>query len=48
MPLTDKGKKVLAEMIAEYGTKKGRDVFYASMNKDKPVSESWHLKSKKK
>lgn len=29
MPLTTKGKKVLAEMKKEYGPKKGSSVFYA-------------------
>lgn len=35
MPLTAKGKKILASMIKEYGAKKGEDVFYASQNKGK-------------
>lgn len=35
MPLTDKGKKILAQMKKEYGPKKGREVFYASINKGK-------------
>ena len=33
MPLTPKGKKILANMKKEYGSKKGEDVFYASQNK---------------
>lgn len=33
MPLTAKGKKILAEMQKEYGAKKGKEVFYASVNK---------------
>jgi hypothetical protein len=33
MPLTKKGKEVLAEMKREYGAKKGEEVFYASANK---------------
>lgn len=33
MPLTDKGIKILAEMKKKYGSKKGREVFYASANK---------------
>lgn len=33
MPLTKKGKKILANMKKEYGTKKGKQVFYASANK---------------
>ena len=47
MPLTKSGKKVLSEMKKEYGSKKGEDVFYASMNKKKSGSEKWH-KAKKK
>lgn len=33
MPLTKKGRKVMAAMMAEYGPKKGKQVFYASENK---------------
>ena len=35
MPLTKKGKKVKAAMAAEYGAKKGEEVFYAYENKHK-------------
>jgi len=33
MPLTAKGKKIMASMKKEYGEKKGEQVFYASRNK---------------
>ena len=34
MPLTKKGNKILSKMVSEYGsTKKGKQVFYASINK---------------
>jgi len=33
MPLTPKGKKILAAMKKKYGTRKGQQVFYASANK---------------
>ena len=33
MPLTSKGKKIKAAMVAQYGQKKGTSVFYASINK---------------
>ena len=33
MPLTKKGKHILASMRKTYGKKKGEDVFYASQNK---------------
>jgi hypothetical protein len=33
VPLTKKGRKIKANMEAEYGKKKGEDVFYASENK---------------
>lgn len=33
MPLTKKGKKIFAAMKAEYGAKKGKQVFYAAENK---------------
>ncbi len=35
MPLTSKGKKVLSAMKKEYGSKRGKSVFYASINKGK-------------
>lgn len=35
MPLTKKGKEILAAMKKEYGSKKGESVFYASRNKGK-------------
>ena len=33
MPLTDKGQKILGSMKEQYGSKKGKSVFYASANK---------------
>lgn len=33
MPLTPKGRKIKAAMQAEYGKKRGEQVFYASRNK---------------
>ena len=33
MPLTKKGKTIKKAMEKEYGTKKGKGVFYASENK---------------
>lgn len=33
MPLTKKGKKILAAMKAQYGAKRGKEVFYAAENK---------------
>ena len=35
MPLTAKGKKILAAMRKKYGKKKGTSVFYASINSGK-------------
>ena len=35
MPLTKKGKKILGAMKKQYGAKKGKQVFYASINKGK-------------
>jgi hypothetical protein len=35
MPLTKKGKKIMAAMEAEYGKEQGQRVFYASANKGK-------------
>ena len=33
MPLTAKGEKIKKNMEAQYGAKKGKQVFYASQNK---------------
>ena len=35
MPLTDKGKRVLAQLVAEYGKEKAKEVFYAMINSGK-------------
>ena len=35
MPLTAKGEKVMKAMKAQYGSKKGEEVFYASANAGK-------------
>lgn len=45
MPLTKTGNKVLSNMEEQYGEKKGKAVFYASINKNKPGSSSWHKKT---
>lgn len=42
MPLTASGSKVLSNMTQEYGAKKGKSVFHASINKGKPGSRKWH------
>jgi len=47
MPLTKSGNKVMSAMMGEYGKEKGKEVFYASMNKGKPGSSKWHAKKKK-
>lgn len=39
MPFSKSGKKIMREMMAEYGEKKGRQVFYSSMNKGKIKGE---------
>jgi len=33
MPLTEKGKEILAQMKKNYGPKKGTQIFYASQKK---------------
>lgn len=33
MPLTPKGRKIKSAMTAQYGAKKGKQVFHASQNK---------------
>ena len=44
MPLTKGGRKVMASMRAKYGEKKGKEVFYASLNKNIKGSSKWHKK----
>lgn len=43
MPLTKTGKKVMGNMVKEYGKKKGKRVFYATANKRKK-NKAWHGK----
>lgn len=33
MPLTDKGEKIMGNMVREYGAEAGKRIFYASRNK---------------
>ena len=33
MPLNEKGKKIMKSMKKQYGSKKAKEVFYASRNK---------------
>lgn len=46
MPLTKAGKKVKRAMVKEYGSKRGEDVFWASVNKGVKGSSKWHGKRK--
>jgi len=48
MPITKTGKEVMSNMMREYGEKKGKEVFYASINAGKAGSSKWHGKKKKK
>lgn len=47
MPLTKAGRKVLSSMVNQYGSEKGKSVFYASINAKKEGSSKWHKKSNK-
>ncbi len=40
MPLTKTGKKVLRKFEGEYGSKKGKSVFYAKEHKDKGFAQA--------
>lgn len=42
MPLSKTGQKVLSSMKKQYGAKKGKQVFYASINKGVTGSRKWH------
>jgi len=48
MPLTASGRKVLAKYKKQYGVKKGKEFFYASIEKKKKGSTKWHERRKKK
>ena len=48
MPLTKTGKKVKRKMQKHYGKKKGKQVFYASINKGKKGSSTWHKKTRRR
>lgn len=48
MPLTSKGQKILANMSKEYGAKKGKSVFYASINKGKITGAEGKSRRKRK
>lgn len=37
----------MGSMMKQYGGKKGKSVFYASINKRKKGSSKWHKKGKK-
>jgi hypothetical protein len=47
MPLTKKGKKVMAAMEKEYGAEKGEEVFYASVNKGRVKGAEAKAKKRK-
>jgi hypothetical protein len=46
MPLTEKGKKIMASMKSQYGPQKGEQVFYASQNKG--IITGTHKKRKRR
>lgn len=48
MPLTGKGKKVLRSMEREYGAKKGKSVFYASINSGRVKGAEGRSRPKKR
>lgn len=48
MPITKKGKKIRSEMEKKYGSKKGEQVFYASINAGRVKgAEKKHVKKSK-
>lgn len=46
MPLTASGNAILDMMAKHSGKKKGKGMFYASINKGKKGSQKWHKKNK--
>jgi hypothetical protein len=47
MPLKAAGRKVLKNMTAQYGAKKGKAIFYASINKGILSARKMHRAKKK-
>ena len=47
MPLTKKGRKIMSAMKKQYGSKKGKQVFYASENKGRIAGVAKHNRLKK-
>lgn len=45
MPLTKTGEKIMHTMMKQYGSEKGKRVFYASENKGVAGSKKWVKKS---
>jgi hypothetical protein len=45
MPLTGDAKKVMASMVEQYGPEKGKQVFYATANKQEREERTWQKKS---
>lgn len=48
MPLNDKGKKIKAAMEKSYGSKKGKQVFYASENSGRIKGVTRHGEKKRR
>ncbi len=44
MPLTETGRRMLAERSKKHGAKKGKEIFYSMISMKKKGSEKWHLK----
>ena len=47
MPVTKSGKKTLKSYQEQYGVRRGRNYFYASIKKGIPGSKKWHEKGSK-
>ena len=40
MPMTKKGQSILTKFLKEYGPGKGKDIFYATVNKRKKFARA--------
>ena len=47
MPLTPEGLKIFDAMVKKHGADKGKEIFYASINKGVPGANKWHRKGEK-
>jgi len=48
MPLSERAKRVMASMVSQYGAKRGKQVYYATANKQGRSERTFKRKVKRK